>query len=50
MKLKSKNYSNVINIRELGRGGEGVVYRIEHSNLDEVVAKVALLDSNVEYN
>ena len=31
-----------IEVRELARGGEAVVYRVEHSNLEEVVAKCTL--------
>ena len=31
-----------IEVRELARGGEAVVYRVEHSSLEEVVAKCTL--------
>jgi predicted Ser/Thr protein kinase len=28
-------------LKELARGGEAIVYRVEHTGLDEVVAKIA---------
>jgi len=31
-----------IEVRELARGGEAVVYRVEHNNLEEVVVKCTL--------
>eukprot|EP00347_Sterkiella_histriomuscorum_P002996 403365996 len=40
----SEKYSNVIGVNELARGGEAVVYRIEHKNLEEVVAKCSLIN------
>ena len=42
----SKKYSNVIEVRELARGGEAVVYRLEHQNLDEVIAKCTLINDD----
>ena len=39
----SKQYQNVIEVKELARGGEAIVYKMEHSNLDEVVAKCTLI-------
>ncbi|CDW87753.1 protein kinase domain containing protein [Stylonychia lemnae] len=41
----SLRYKNVINLKELARGGEAVVYRLQHIDLDEVVAKCTLIDS-----
>ncbi len=38
----SKHYKNVYTVRELARGGESVVFRITHSNLDETVVKCPL--------
>ena len=41
--LESKSkYINPIYVKELARGGEAVVYRVEHKNLDEVVVKCSL--------
>eukprot|EP00347_Sterkiella_histriomuscorum_P016316 403353653 len=39
----SELYKNVIGVSELARGGEAVVYRMDHQNLDEVVAKCTLI-------
>lgn len=43
LKNYSKVYHSIIGTRELARGGEAVVYRIEHAGLDEIVAKCPLL-------
>eukprot|EP00347_Sterkiella_histriomuscorum_P001520 403371716 len=40
LKQNSRLYKNVINIKELARGGEAIVYRLEHQGLDEVVLKM----------
>jgi len=41
--LESKSATvNPVFVKELARGGEAVVYRIEHTGLDEVVAKCTL--------
>ena len=39
---KNSNYIRPVTVKELARGGEAVVYRIEHAGLDEVVAKCSL--------
>ncbi len=44
---KNSNYIRPVNVKELARGAEAVVYRIEHAGLDEVVAKCSLT-SNFE--
>lgn len=36
---------NPIDVKELARGGEAVVYRISHTGIDEVVAKCSLSQS-----
>jgi hypothetical protein len=33
----------------LARGGESVVYRVEHTDLDEIVAKCPLLPPNAKH-
>ncbi len=43
---KNSNYIRPVAVKELARGGEAVVYRIEHAGLDEVVAKCSLTDIN----
>ena len=35
-----------MSIRELAKGGEAIVYRLEHKNLDEVILKCALHSDN----
>eukprot|EP00347_Sterkiella_histriomuscorum_P001910 403370201 len=45
LQQNSKYYSNVISLGQLAKGGEAVVYRVEHQNVDEVVAKCTLLES-----
>lgn len=44
MKRYSDYYKNVISIKELARGGEAIVYRLDHSGIDEVVIKTTKLD------
>lgn len=39
---RNSNYIRPVAMKELARGGEAVVYRIEHTGLDEVVAKCSL--------
>jgi len=39
LKTYSKTYSNIIGASKLAAGGEAIVYRIEHTGLDEIVAK-----------
>ncbi|CDW87246.1 serine threonine protein kinase-like protein [Stylonychia lemnae] len=48
LQTHSKKYSNVIEVRELAKGGEAIVYRLEHQNLDEVIAKCTLINDNQE--
>jgi hypothetical protein len=38
----ANSIEKIISIKELSRGGESVVYRIEHSGLEEIVAKTTL--------
>lgn len=42
----SKKYNNVYNIDFLAQGGEATVYRIEHTDLDELVVKCCIFDEN----
>lgn len=35
-----------MNVTELARGGEAVVYRVEHTGIDEVVVKCSLSKSS----
>eukprot|EP00347_Sterkiella_histriomuscorum_P000415 403375953 len=46
LQMKSKNYARILDLRELARGGEAVVYRVDHSGFDEVVAKCTLYKEN----
>ncbi len=39
---RNSNYIRPVAMKELARGGEAVVYRIEHTGLEEVVAKCSL--------
>ena len=48
MKTKSNKYKDAVAVTELARGGEAVVYRIDHTNLDEVVVKCTLDMNNEE--
>ena len=45
LSLYSKTYPQVISINELARGGEAVVYRVEHWT-DEIVVKCPLFESD----
>jgi hypothetical protein len=40
----SRMYPNIINSNELARGGEAVVFRVEHFGMDEIVAKCTIFD------
>ena len=40
--LAQSNKYKAIDYTELARGGEAVIYRVEHSGTDEVVAKCSL--------
>ena len=42
MKKHSKLYSQIIGVNELARGGESIVFRIDHVGKDEVVIKKSL--------
>ncbi len=44
---KSQRYK-AVDYKELARGGEAVVYRVEHIGTDEVVAKCSLKDNCLE--
>ena len=43
LRKHSLKYRDVVAVKELARGGESVVYRLDHKNLDEVVLKQTLL-------
>lgn len=47
LKKRSNNYKNVINIQELARGGEAIVYRLEYLGIDEVVIKTTQLQEKL---
>ena len=42
---KSKKYKNIYRAITITKGGEAAVYRIDHTDFDQIVAKVTLLDS-----
>ncbi|CDW80463.1 UNKNOWN [Stylonychia lemnae] len=46
LKIRSKKYQNVIEINQLAKGGEAIVFRLEHHEIDEVVIKTNLDLSN----
>ena len=46
----SISYKGIISSDILGKGGEAIVYRIEHVGVDEVVAKVPLIKKGIHYN
>eukprot|EP00347_Sterkiella_histriomuscorum_P020028 403339373 len=46
----SNNYKKIIGINEIGRGGEAIVYKVEHQQFDEIVAKCAIIkNENSQY-
>ena len=47
LNLRSKNYKNVIEIKEIARGGEAIVYRLEHMNIDEVIIKTTKIEDGM---
>eukprot|EP00347_Sterkiella_histriomuscorum_P008087 403346420 len=49
---KHSKFVSPLSVKELARGGEAVVYRVEHTNLEEIVAKCTLIQnhSNFEQN
>eukprot|EP00347_Sterkiella_histriomuscorum_P007005 403350607 len=46
LKMHSKLFQNAISISEIARGGESVVYKLDHSGVDEVVIKQSVTDTN----
>lgn len=40
----SKSYNSIFSIDLIAKGGEAAVYRVEHANLEELVAKCCLFD------
>ena len=45
LKEKSRNYQNVLGVNKIAQGGEAIVYRVEHTGLDEIVAKCTIFNS-----
>lgn len=45
LKYNSRKYNSIISAEELARGGEAVVYRVESTSRDEIVAKCSLFTS-----
>jgi hypothetical protein len=46
LKQFSKTYPSVISAIEIARGGEAVIYRVEHTALDEIVVKCPVFPDN----
>eukprot|EP00347_Sterkiella_histriomuscorum_P019909 403339846 len=46
LKMHSKLFQNAISISEIARGGESVVYKLDHLGVDEVVIKQSVTDTN----
>lgn len=44
MNKYSKSYSQIIDATFLAKGGEAIVYRVEHTGSDEIVIKCPLFD------
>ena len=42
LKTCSKKYPNILDIELIAKGGEAIVYRLEHGGLDEVVLKMPI--------
>jgi len=49
MKMYSKTYPSIIGASEIARGGESAVYRVEHTGLDEIVAKCPILPPEAKH-
>jgi hypothetical protein len=49
LKTYSKTYPSIIDASELARGGESVVYGVQHTGLDEIVAKCPLLPAEAKH-
>eukprot|EP00347_Sterkiella_histriomuscorum_P007192 403349911 len=48
LRKRSLKYQNVINISEIARGGEAIVYRLEYLGMDEVVIKTTQLEEKLD--
>jgi hypothetical protein len=45
LKDHSRFYPSVLSVKFLAKGGEAIVYRVEHGELDEIVAKCSYFES-----
>lgn len=45
LKFNSRFYPTVQDVSKIAQGGEAIVYRVEHGELDEIVAKCTIFDS-----
>lgn len=45
-KRNSVKYNSIFSIDLIAKGGEAAVYRVEHTDLDELVAKCCLFDES----
>eukprot|EP00347_Sterkiella_histriomuscorum_P004513 403360175 len=46
LKMHSKLFQNAISISEIAKGGESVVYKLDHLGVDEVVIKQSVTNTN----
>lgn len=44
----SKTLSGILGMKELARGGEAVVYRVEHTGVGELIVKCPLVKPELE--
>lgn len=49
IRRRSKKYQNLIGLKKIGAGGEAMIFRIEHTGLDEIVVKVPLFPEDSDY-
>eukprot|EP00347_Sterkiella_histriomuscorum_P016867 403351544 len=50
LKINSKKYQNVIDVSEIARGGESIVFRLDYAGVEEVVIKKSVVDTNLSKN
>jgi hypothetical protein len=49
LKKNSRHHNSVISVSELARGGEAIVYRVENTTLDEIVAKCTIFQEGADH-
>ena len=47
MEINSNNYSEIMDVSLIAKGGEAAVYRIEHTGTEEIVAKCPLFKEDI---